>query len=457
MKHVLLCGLLLLCAATPWLQAAEDPDAYNLHVTNWAYGRERKTTTSSNRVTATFNLKNVSTADMKSITLTLSYFTGMGEKVNEKPITASVESLKAGETREVKLAGDFIPIFSAYAIEVSYAGLKKPELWRSSSDVGQPEAQNGGTVRGAANVVILGKEAGLDKTGHFKGKVRVKNEGTVEARNMKITVTYTDAKNKKAGEWTGTLGKGALGAGVEQAIDFAAATAPRVIGGYELKVSCDEPSPEAGLSAIEFSKEEMVEFAKFSFKRKDPKSAELNVSAQVRNGFSVTVNSVKLTLVFLGVKKKEMKRFTFEMPGELKSGEIKPVEFSVSDLPNYDSFEQLVDYKRLDGKAAAGSAEPRPAPKFENTNDVEVIFTDSIANEDKSVTLVGGVRNGKNIAVKDIAVTATFTMPAGDPIVAVKTITDVMQPGEERKFVLKSPNTAGFQLYNFSFKYNKAE
>jgi hypothetical protein len=458
MKFKVLCGLLLL-SCVPMLQAVEDPDAYKLHVTGWSYGRERKTITSSNRVTANFNLKNVSQSDIKDVLLTLSYFTPMGEKVNEKPITATVDAIKAGESRAIKMVGDFIPIFAAYGIEVKYAGSSQPELWRCSSDIGQPEPQNGETIKGVASVVILGKEGGLDRSGKFAGKVRVKNEGSVEAKNLKITVTYFDAKKNKAGEWTGTLGKGMLGAGVEQAIDFVAANAPRSLGGYELKVGCDDTSVEGSLAAIEFTKDENVEFAKFHFKRADPKSKDVQVTAQVRNGFSMAVDNVKFTLVLLGVKKKELKRFTYEHPGELKAGEIKSVDFTMPVLPNFDTFETSVDYKRIDNKPAVAAAPvaPAPAAKFDKTNDVEVIFTDVVTNEDKSVSIVGALRNGKATPVKDVCVTVTFAMSGGDPIIAERTLTDVIQHEQERKFVIKSPNTAGFQMYSFKFKYANVE
>jgi len=86
-----------------------------------------------------------------------------------------------------------------------------------------------------------------------------------------------------------------------------------------------------------------------------------------------------------------------------------------------------------------------------------VIFTDIVDNADRSATLAGALRNGKSSAVKDVAITVEFTKAdAGTLATAEKIITDVVQPGEERNFVVKAPGAAGAANYSFKFKYAEA-
>src|SRR5438874_12798957 len=85
--------------------AAED-DTYTIHVYSWSYGRERKTITSSNRVTANFMIKNVSTENLNDVTLTLTYNAGLGDKIDKQPPQKKIGALKAGEMQKVAIVGD---------------------------------------------------------------------------------------------------------------------------------------------------------------------------------------------------------------------------------------------------------------------------------------------------------------------------------------------------------------
>jgi hypothetical protein len=446
-------ALVLISIASGMAQAADD-DTYKVHVYSWSYGRERKTITSSNRVTANFMIKNVTQANLADVSLTLTYSSGTGEKV-ANPIVKKVGALKAGESQKIAMVGDFIPVFGAYEIVVEYAPSKKEE-WYASSDISQPNPKNGEPVSGTASLIVLGKEVTPDRTGRFAGTIRVKNEGTVEAKNLKINVVFFDAKKQKMGEVTEKLGNGGLPGGAEENIPFAIAKAPRNYGGYEMKAICDDTSAEVGLSGGEFSNSQDVEFAKFLFKRADPKSPDLKVSAQVRNGLKEPVEQVKLTLVFMNAKKKELKRHTFDVPGQLKPGETKPLEFTVSGLPSYEAFEQAVAFKKVgsDPGPSKPSVTKIDSAKFQNTKEVEVIFTDSVTNDDKSVTLVGSMRNGKSHPVKDVAITAEFLKAdGGHQATGEKVLTDVVQPGEERNFTLKAAGASGFGSYSFKLKF----
>src|SRR5208282_1885864 len=115
-------------------------------------------------------------------------------------------TLNTGEVRKLSIPGDFIPIFNAYTIVLEYKGGK--EEWRANSDINQPDPKSGELLKGVANVVILGREAGADKFGRFAGMLHVQNEGTVEARNVRFIVAFYDNKKQKLKEFSGTLGKG---------------------------------------------------------------------------------------------------------------------------------------------------------------------------------------------------------------------------------------------------------
>jgi|GEM_PF-1816278 len=445
-RNTFLIIALLLAAAA---HAVED-DSYKLHVYGWSYGRERKTITSSNRVTGSLQIKNVSAKDLSDISISISYTTGLGEKIGE-PITKQIGALKAGASQKVNIVGDFIPVFTGYEMTVQYDGKKKEE-WLSTSDVGQPLPKNGEPIRGTASLVVLGKEAGPDRSGKFGGAVKVRNEGTIEAKNVRISITFYDAKKLRIKECNEKLGTGILAGGAEESIPFSIAGAPRNYAAYELKVNCEDTSVETALAGGEFTSVEDVEFAKFSFKRDDAKKSDLKVEAQVRNGFKVPADHVKLTLTFFGAKKKELKRFTYELPGSLKPGEIKPVAFTVSELPGYDGFEQAVAYGRTDGPPASSAKKPE-APKFQKTKDLEIIFTDVETNSDQSVTLSGAMRNGKATRIKDVAVTVAFVKADGSTLTSDSTVPGILGSGEEQTFSLTAPGAGGFKNYSFSFKY----
>lgn len=471
-------------------QQQQDPgNNFKIQLSGWSYGRERKTITGSNRVTATLTMKNTSAADIKNIVLTVNYATGMGDTA-AAPVKKKAGDLKAGESRKTDVVAEFIPAFESYEITVEYDGGGK-EQWFGNSDVAQPQAKTGDLAKGTADLLLLGREGGVDRSGTFNGMLRVRNGGSAEAKNMKYTITFYDAKKQKISEITNVLGNGKLAGGAEDKYPVSAPNCPRNYTTYNLRIVCDDTPPDAALSGGDFTNANIVEFANFSFKRKDPKSPDLIVSAQVRNGLPGPVEQVKLTMIFFGSKaavdkkkkddaakgeknekndkvaSNELKRFVYDVPGRIEKGEVKAVQFSIPALPMYEEYEQLVDFKRLDGTpqsdvaagavpAGAPSGEATPVsvaekPKFKNTKDVEIIFTQVNTNEDKSVALVGCLRNGRDSAVKDVLITAQFNMGSGDPVVGEKKLSDVIKPGEERNFLLKAQNAAGFKEYTFKF------
>jgi len=431
---------------------AEEDNGFKLQLSDWSYGRIRKTVTSSNRVIANMTAKNTCGAPIRNVNIVIQYTVASGEKAAE-PVKKLLGDFKPGESRKLEVIGDFIPAFESYDITVTYDGISGAgkEQWYSSSDSGQPQAKNAEPIKGIADLVILGRDGGVDRSGRFNGNLRVKNNGTADAKNVKFVLTFFDDKKKKIAEVTDRLGDGTFRGGIEQLIPFSAPNCPKVAGSYVIKVVCDETPPEAA----DFSGIADVEFAKFSFKR-DPKTQDVKATAEVRNGFDVPVEKATVILSFTNAKK-EVKSFTYEVPGKLNAGEVRPLDFKIPGVPVYESFEQKISYLKLskDGPAAPAAVAEAPtkveAPKFKDIADVEVIFTSASNNEDKSVLLIGAMRNGRATPVKDVAITVTFALPDGKTLDGQKTLSDVIQPGEQRNFVLKTPAATGYKEYNYKF------
>src|SRR5476649_1443508 len=76
--------------------ADDDGSGFKLQLSDWTYSRQRKTVTSSNRVTANVCVKNTAKEDLKDVTLTLRFTTAAGEKAAE-PATKKIGDLKAGQ------------------------------------------------------------------------------------------------------------------------------------------------------------------------------------------------------------------------------------------------------------------------------------------------------------------------------------------------------------------------
>src|SRR5207249_2605903 len=100
---------------------------------------------------------------------------------------------------------------------------------------------------------VLGTEASYDRWKNLAGAIRVANRGTVEARGVKLTATFYDAKRKKLWDWTGPLGKGLIEANSEQNVAFMVPNkSGKMSASYELRVGCDN-APEAVLSGSDFT------------------------------------------------------------------------------------------------------------------------------------------------------------------------------------------------------------
>lgn len=439
-------ALLIAAVLIPFACHAEDEAVFR--VSNWQYGRERKTVTGSNRVTGEFNLKNATKSPVTDLIVTVNYTTGLGESVIA-PIVQKVGTLKAGESKPMKFVQEFVPIFQSYSIIMKFNGGKSEE-WYSSSDVAQPEVK-GALIKGEANVLILGKEAAVDKNGVFKGTIHLKNDGTEDAKNLMVFVTFYDLNKKKVKDWSGPLGKGTLAGGADENIAFTVPGAPRNYGGYSIRLNNDEAPPEAALSGGEFSNASDVEFAHFKFTHGS--GTAMKVDAQCRNGLKDAIDHVKLDIVFFGNKHKEVKRFSHEIPGPVGAGEIKDVRFEIPSLPAYEEYEQQITF------AKAGMSKPKAAPapsavlKFEKKPEVEVIFGPIATNADKVIEIKGAVRNGKSAPVKDVAIHVMF-LKAGTEVTTVdRTMNTTLKPGEEKEMTIYSPQAVGATDYIFSFKF----
>ena len=450
MKSVV--AVMLAAVLMPFVMSAEEPQSV-FKLSAWSYGRERKTITGSNRVTASVTVKNVSKAATSDVSAILTYTTGLGE-ICAGPLTQKAGALKPGESKTLTFVAELVPAFQSYTIAVKYNGSKK-EDWFGNSDVAQPEMKPA-LMKGEANVVILGKEASVDKNGTFAGALHVKNEGSEVATNLKLFVTFWDMKKTKIKEWNGPLGSGSLAGGAEQNIPFTMPGAPKNYGSYSIKLNNDDAPPEAALSGGDFSNAEDVEFAHFKFHRPSSPGAALKVDAQCRNGMKSPVDHVKLEMIFFDSKKHEVKRFSHEVPGSIGAGEIKDVTFEIAGLPAYEEYEQRISF----GKATSA---PTKAPaqsgalKFQNKPDVEVVFGAPFVNSDKVLELKGAVRNGKTVSVKDVAIHIIFTKANGDEITSVdRTLTTTLKPGDEKELTVYSNKAQHAASFTFSFKFAEA-
>jgi len=446
LKFLLL--MALFCA--PWLvQAMENTPEFKTLVGDWKYGRERKTVTGSNRVTANFNLKNNSAAALEDVEIELTYFSGIGEKVFD-PIKQTVGTLKSGEGKVVAVAKEFVPIFSAYQIVVTYKGGR--EVWWSNSDVNCPEPKIEKAQSGTAGVQVMGEESGEDATGIYSGKVRVRNIGTLEATGVKVTVTFFAQQNNKKvkiGDWSGPLGNGKLKGSADETIPFKLPTRPpKGYSTVSVSVTCDEVAMEQQLSGGDFTNSKDLEAAQWSFKRVGAKGEDLEVSGKLRNGLTNGVEAVRLNMDFIAVDKKvekTVKSHAQELPGVIKPGEIKAFTFTIQGVPKYDTYQQSLEF-------ATCSADGPKKEEFKNKKDVEVILTDFFPKEDGSVSVVGATRNGKEIPVKDIKITVHLKQKDGtDKAVAEKLVEGPLAPGEVANFVVKIPEGKDYAFASHEF------
>ena len=424
----------------------------------WSYARERKTKTGSNRVTARFTVKNVTNKNLDDVSASLVFLSGTGEKVWDKSLTMKFGAIKPGETKQFEAWGEFIPVFGGYEIAITYSGGK--EKWLSPSDLDQPQPGFDKPLENMAQVVLLGTEAGPDRTNRLSGEVRVRNAGTAEAKNCKLEATYyanppaepPPDKGKKPvqaaggptakgsiGTETIKLGTGSLKGGEEKVIKFQ--FAKQVIFKYfTLKATCDDTALETQLSGGDFTKVKDLEAAHWNFKRSGVKEADLDVSVDLRNGLESAIGDIKLTMNFATVDPKTNKPTTVKthvekIAGPIEAGKIQKVAFTIANMSKYDSFEQGFEFGAAGGNSAE-STEKKDPPKFQNTDAVEVLIMDVVkGNKGNAVKVVGMIRNGKTNPVKDLQVTVDFLKADGSILKTGEiSIDETLATGEVKDF-----------------------
>lgn len=435
----------------------------------WSYSRERKTVTGSNRVTARLTLKNVSEANLDGVTVAITYHSGLGEKVGG-PLTQSLGTVKPKESKQIQVAGEFIPVFGSYQVLVTYNGGK--EEWFCNSDLGNPEPKVSGTPDTAANLILLGDEVGPDKFNRLSGQLRVKNSGKMEAKNCKVTVTYYAAAQpakggkgggatnaSKIGAWSGPLGDGKFPGACERNIPLTVPQPmPKGAVHYEIKISCEDTPLEAQLSGSEFQNVKDVEAAHFDFKRSGAKQENLDVAFQIRNGLESPAAGIKLTFSFFSVdkgQKKTVKTHVQEVPGEVPAAGVVPVKFSIADMPKYDSYEQAIEYGKGAG-AATQTAIKSKEPVFKKQNTVEVLLKSFSASDDGNVSVVCAARNGRPMAVKDVEIIVHFFDASGkETATGAKTLPDPIPSGDVRNFILHAEHAKGYATYKSEVKFQE--
>ena len=464
-------GFSLLLAGLAWSAGqklaenpAPNPAAQDNRVLldGWTYSRERKTLTGSNRVTARLALRNVSAEALEDVRVELTLFSGLGEKV-AGPLTQKLGAVKPKESKPLQFVAEFVPIFGAYQVQISYRDGK--ETWHSSSDLGNPEPKSEQLLENTSHLVVLGEESGPDRSNRLAGSVRVKNEGKLEAKNMTLKVTYFGApsnsgakRGAKLGEWSAPLAGVKLAGGEVKNIPFTVPTPiPKGMGTYEIRVLSEEAPLEQQLSGGEFQNLKDLEAAHWRFKRSGPKGENLEVVCDVRNGLSQPVEGAKLTLTLFTSEKgqrKMVKSHAQEVPGPLAPGAVVPVSFTVLQIPAYDSYEQAWEY----GKSGAGASTAAKAqePAFKGEATVEILFKSFTTLDDGTVQVVCQARNGRPCGVKEIEVKLHFQDASGKELcVAEKLLPDPVAAGDVRNFLMRVTGAKGYANYTSEVKFQE--
>lgn len=448
-------GLAALCtllgAALPLFSAEEGVEEARVAIEKWVYSRERKTINSSNRVIANFSVKNVSGKSLEGVNVQVTLISGLGENV-AGPLKQALGSIKPQGVAAAQVSANRVPAFGAYEIVVRYQGGE--ETWYSNSDTTHPQLKSKGLTQNTARVVVVGQEIGSDRTNQLAGQVRVRNEGSLEAKDVKLLVIYWGAdkagQKVKMGEWAGPLGNGKIPPGKEQT--FAVRVPGRVpvaMKAFEVRVVCSETASEAQLSDCELAYAKDLEAAHWKFKRVGDKQQDLEVSCDVRNGLNVELWDVRLNIDFISNengKRTKVKSHAHALNAPLKSSAIVPTSFTVHGLPKYDGYECSFEF----GAGEARAAVKKPvAPQYQNKAAVEVFFKEVTTADDGTVMAVCSARNGLDHQVKDTVVTfRLLRQDGGVSKQAEKKLEDPLLSGEETSFVIRVPDGKGFVSYD---------
>jgi hypothetical protein len=444
----------LVAAALPAAQDAPPSDSKVL-VSDWSYTRERKTTTTINRVTLGFTVKNTAAQPLESVCAKLTLLSGLGEKAGG-PFIRALGRLRPGQAMPVQIVGELAPAFSAYEIQISFTGGK--ELWYSPSESAQPLPRPNRLEPDAADVVVLGEEAAVDRLGRFSGRIRVRNDGALDARDVKLLVTFhglTKAgKKTKLRDWTGPLGDGLVPAGRELVVPFAVpGQAPAGMAGYELRVITGE-NLEAQLSGGQFTNATEVEAAHWQFRRSGANQEDLQVSCQVRNGLAQPVENIRVKVNFLAGERGArnlVRSHVQELRVTLAPGAAQAVSFTIKHMPRYDGYEAFIEYDNVGGAPAA--TQP---PAFTNADTVEVLFCEFQALPDDAVQVSCAARNGRPHQVKDVSVTLRFLKADGSELCrAEKVLREPMLTGEQRRFVIRAEGAKGYARYEGKVRFQE--
>lgn len=461
-----------------------DAGSNKVFLDGWSYSRERKTINGSNRVICHLSVKNVTEESLHDVRVGILLLTSMGETVFG-PVGQILGTIKPGETKQVQTSNDFVAAFQAYQVKVTFTGGE--EVWHCASDIGRPVPMVDKLQENTSEVVLLGEESGVDRRGVFAGKVRVKNIGALEAKDVQLRVTLfgappktprkaPPAKTGKAADpkkdeapdpadgavlldWTGKLGDGKLAGGAEKVIPFVVPKAvPKGYASHRIRVMAEKVATEKALGGGEFQNIKDLETAHFEFKRGGEKNADLAVSFDLRNGMDTTVRNAKIVLTFNKLekgKKKAVKTHEATVAGPIAGGQVLPVQFELKEVPEFDGFEQSLACEPVEEKAAkAPVAVAASKPAFKNTETVEVLIEDLRVESDGSALLVCKARNGRPHPVKDVVIRVHFLKSDETEVsVGEKNLPDPIPHGEVRNFVLRASGTQGFDHYKSEVKF----
>ncbi len=436
----------------------DDSAEGRLEVSDWSYGRARKTVNSSNRVAVSFRVANRGKERVDSIELEIRLLGAMGEQVFA-PFRTRLGSLAPGETRMAGAAQDFVPDFGSYEIQAKYSvgGKAETAAWVGSTDTAQPVPKSDRLAKGTASIVTLGEElVWSDKTrGMYIFRVRVRNQGDKPATGLSATANFFgDRKDKPIYSYSSKLGDGTMKPGETRIFDIRAQGVPRHLA-YSIKVKCDETPIEEQLSGGDFSDANEFQVSRFRFARTGTKKEDLSVRAEAFNNTGGEIGKAVVTFKFFGTDPKDPKSAGKEVAKHsailenLKAGEKRPLEFVLQKVPAFSNYEISMDLAGGAGAGASGPAAGAAAivgkPSFSGADTVEVMLERLDTEDDGSVQVMGAARNGRSKRAENVVVTLAFLDAKGKEIAKDDFRFAVgFEPGEVQNFVKKVAGAKGF-------------
>jgi hypothetical protein len=338
--------LLLLLLLTPAAPAAggEQPvvTLSDWKLERFRYGQGDKI---PKKVEAHITVTNKADRQIRDLRSKLTYLDSTGETVKETTMQFAA-FLDPGKGHVFHFVDGFVPAFEAYEMLLEYQieGKKHNFLYRSPDPTSLPVLWDNEPVKGAARLVILGREVSGDAKGGHKLYLRLRNLGDRDATGTKVIVEFRTENGREIGTWKKGLDDGIVPAGKEKVYRLPIDLKVGAYHSYVVRLDTPTQDEETLLAGGSFTNAEEIELAEFKFTRLAAR--ELSLEAKVRNGTKKQVAGpeVVIRLTDKATPPKVLKEIPFEVPGALAPGEIRPVALRVPDCPPFGGYSYEVSY-----------------------------------------------------------------------------------------------------------------